>query len=118
MHLTRVRGAATLCRACHPFFLAEMIQETKTTLEPLAVLEAAKEFFTRRNPIYAAFIEKQGPTYVTFRGQGGEELVIGVAPADGGGTLVRGSTYLFDQQIGRFFTTLPPVPVSFETVVQ
>jgi hypothetical protein len=95
-----------------------MLQETKTTLEPSAVLEAAEKFFTRRNPIYAAFIEKQGPTYVTFRGQGGEELVIGVAPADGGGTLVRGSTYLFDQQIGRFFTTLPPVPVSFETVIQ
>jgi hypothetical protein len=95
-----------------------MIQETKTTLEAPAVLEAAKRFFTRRNPIYGAFLEKEGPTYVSFRGQGGEELVIGVAPADGGGTLVRGSTYLFDQQIGRFFTTLPPVPVSQEAVIQ
>jgi hypothetical protein len=95
-----------------------MLQETSTTLEPAEVLAAAKRFFTRRNPIYGAFIEKDGPTYVTFRGQGGEELVIGVAPAEGGGTLVRGSTYLFDQQIGRFFSTLPPVPVSFETVVQ
>lgn len=95
-----------------------MIQETRTTLEPAEVIAAAKRFFTRRNPIYGAFFEKEGPTYVSFRGQGGEELVIGVAPADGGGTLVRGSTYLFDQQIGRFFSTLPPVPVSFETVVQ
>jgi hypothetical protein len=95
-----------------------MIQETKTTLEAPAVLDAAKRFFTRRNPIYGAFLEKEGPTYVSFRGQGGEELVIGVAPADGGGTLVRGSTYLFDQQIGRFFTTLPPVPVSQEAVTQ
>ncbi|HUF30699.1 MAG TPA: hypothetical protein VMM77_08515 [Gemmatimonadaceae bacterium] len=95
-----------------------MIQETKSTLEPREVLEAAKGFFTRRNPIYSAFIEKEGPTFVSFRGQGGEELVIGVAPAEGGGTLVRGSTYLFDQQIGRFFSTLPPVPISFETVVQ
>ena len=95
-----------------------MIQETRTTLEPAEVLAAAKGFFTRRNPIYGAFVEKEGPTYVTFRGQGGEELVIGVAPADGGGTLVRGSTYLFDQQIGRFFSTLPPVPVTFESVVQ
>jgi hypothetical protein len=93
-----------------------MIQETQTTLEPQAVLEAAKRFFTRRNPIYGAFLEKEGPTYVSFRGQGGEELVIGVAPADGGGTLVRGSTYLFDQQIGRFFSTLPPVAVSREAV--
>jgi len=95
-----------------------MIQETRTTLEPAAVLDAAKRFFTRRNPIYAAFLEKEGPTFATFRGQGGEELVIGVAPADGGGTLVRGSTYLFDQQIGRFFATLPPVPNSLEAVTQ
>lgn len=95
-----------------------MIQETRTTLEPAAVLEAAKAFFTRRNPIYGAFFEKEGPTFVAFRGQGGEELVIGVAPADGGGTLVRGSTYLFDQQIGRFFSTLPPVAVHDEVVVQ
>jgi hypothetical protein len=95
-----------------------MIQETSTTLEPAEVLAAAKRFFTRRNPIYAAFLEKEGPTYASFRGQGGEELVIGVAPAEGGGTLVRGSTYLFDQQIGRFFSTLPPVPLSAETVVQ
>jgi hypothetical protein len=94
-----------------------MIQETSTTLEPAEVLAAAKRFFTRRNPIYGAFLEKEGPTYASFRGQGGEELVIGVAPAEGGGTLVRGSTYLFDQQIGRFFSTLPPVPLSAETVV-
>ncbi|HSJ64726.1 MAG TPA: hypothetical protein VK922_12600 [Gemmatimonadaceae bacterium] len=93
-----------------------MIQETRTTLEPAAVLEAAKRFFTRRNPIYGAFIDMDGPTFTSFRGQGGEELVIGVAPAEGGGTLVRGSTYLFDQQIGRFFSTLPPVGVSQEMV--
>lgn len=95
-----------------------MIQETKTTLEPAEVLAAAKRFFTRRNPIYGAFLEKEGPTYASFRGQGGEELVIGVSAAEGGGTIVRGSTYLFDQQIGRFFSTLPPVAVSRETVVQ
>lgn len=95
-----------------------MIQETKTTLEPAAVLAAAKKFFTRRNPIYGAFLEKEGPTYVTFRGQGGEEIVIGVSPAEGGGTIVRGSTYLFDQQVGRFFSTLPPVPMTAELVTQ
>lgn len=95
-----------------------MIQETTTTLEPAAVLAAAKRFFTRRNPIYGAFLEKEGPTFVSFRGQGGEELVIGVAPGDGGGTAVRGSTYLFDQQIGRFFSTLPPVALSAEAVTQ
>ena len=36
--------------------------------------------------------------------------MIGVTPAtDGAGTRVTGSTYLFDMQISRFFTTLPPV---------
>jgi hypothetical protein len=29
-----------------------------------------------------------------------------------GATTVRGSTYLFDQQIGRFLTSLDPVPFS------
>ena len=93
-----------------------MIQETTTTLEPAAVLAAAKVFFTRRNPIYAAFIDMEGDTFVSFRGQGSEELVIGVAPVEGG-TAVRGSTYLFDQQVSRFFTTLPPFPVKHEVVV-
>ncbi len=88
------------------------IQETTTTLDPAEVLAAAKQFFARRNPIYAAFIEKEGPTYVTFRGQGGEELVIGVQPIPGGGAAVRGSTYLFDQQVARFFATLDPMPVA------
>jgi hypothetical protein len=92
-----------------------MIQETTTTLPPREVLAAAKWFFARRNAIYAAFLEKEGTTFVTFRGQGGEELVIGVEPTDGG-TSVRGSTYLFDQQVGRFFATLPPFPVKHEMV--
>lgn len=92
-----------------------MIQEIKTTMSPEAVLAAAKIFFTRRNPIYAAFLEKEGPTYVTFRGQGGEELVIGVASSNGE-TAVRASTYLFDAQISRFFATLDPVPMAEEKV--
>lgn len=84
------------------------LQEARTSLDSAAVLAAAKEFFSRRNTIYAAFVEKQGPTFVSFRGQGGEELIIGVAPVDGG-TRVTGSTYMFDQQIARFFSTLPPL---------
>jgi hypothetical protein len=92
-----------------------MIQEVHTTLPPAQVLAAAKTFFTRRNPIYGAFIEKEGPSYVTFRGQGGEEIVIGVAPT-GQGTVVRGSTYLFDAQVSRFFTTLDPVPMAEDIV--
>ena len=78
-------------------------------MPPADVLAAAKKFFARRSPIYAAFLEKEGPSYLTFRGQGGEELVIGVTASDAG-TIVRGSTYLFDQQIARFFSTLDPIP--------
>jgi hypothetical protein len=46
---------------------------------------------------------------VSLRGQGGEEVIIGVRTAEGG-TAVTGSTYLFDQQVARFFATLPPFP--------
>lgn len=85
------------------------LQQTRTSLPPGDVLTAAKQFFLRRNSIYPAFLEQEGPTYVTFRGQGGEELVIGVAGAlDGAGATVTGSTYMFDGQIARFFSTLPP----------
>jgi hypothetical protein len=86
-----------------------MLQEITTPMAPAEVLAAAKTFFSRRSPIYGAFLEKEGPSYLTFRGQGGEELVIGVL-ASNAGTIVRGSTYLFDQQIARFFSTLDPIP--------
>lgn len=92
-----------------------MIQEVTTTQSPAAVLAAAKRFFTRRNPLYGAFPEQEGSNYITFRGQGGEELVIGVAPVEGG-TLVRGSTYLFTQQVGRFLATLEPEPSTEEVI--
>lgn len=82
------------------------LQEVETTLSGAEVISAAKDFFTKRNGIYAAFLDKEGPGYVTFRGQGGEEIVIGAA-ASGSGTKVSGSTYLFDQQIARFFSGLP-----------
>jgi hypothetical protein len=92
-----------------------MILEHRTKLPPAEVLALAKTFFARRNPLYAAFLEKEGETFVTFRGQGGEELVIGVAPV-AGGTAVRASTYLFDMQAQRFFTMLPAMPQSTEVV--
>jgi hypothetical protein len=92
-----------------------MILEYRTTHTPTDVLALAKTFFARRNPLYAAFLEKEGETFATFRGQGGEELVIGVAPVDGG-TAVRASTYLFDMQAQRFFATLPPLPTPLEVV--
>jgi hypothetical protein len=83
------------------------LQEYHSTLPPAEVLAAAKRFFASRSNIYAAFLEKEGPTHVTFRGQGGEELIVSAIPRDGA-TLVTGSTYLFDMQVARFFTTLPP----------
>ena len=91
------------------------LQETTTTLDPAQTLAAAKEFFARQNGVYAAFPEQEGPTHVTLRGQGGEEIVIGAFSNKGGGTSVSGSTYLFDQQVARFFATLPPAPVVMVT---
>lgn len=83
------------------------LQETHTSLAPQDVLARAKTFFAQRNPLYAAFLEKEGPGFATFRGQGGEEIVMAATPRDGA-TLVTGSTYLFDMQVARFFATLPP----------
>lgn len=82
------------------------LQEKVTSLEPKDVLARANTFFTERNPLYAAFLEQEGASHSTFRGQGGEEIVIAAAPKDGA-TLVTGSTYLFDMQVARFFATLP-----------
>jgi len=83
------------------------LQQVRTTLAPAEVLAAAKEFFAQRSGIYSAFPEKTGPTYLTLRGLGGEEIAIGVAP-DAGGTSVSASSYMFDQQVARFLSSLPP----------
>jgi hypothetical protein len=85
------------------------LQEQSTSLAPEEVLARAKTFFMQRNPLYAAFLEKEGPTFASFRGQGGEEIVVAALVRDGA-TLVTGSTYLFDMQVARFLATLPPVP--------
>ena len=87
-----------------------MIHETTTSLAPEEVLRRAKEFFAERVPATGCFLERESPRHVALRGQGGEEIVIAVFPMDpgaGGGTAVRGSTLLFDQQVGRFLATLP-----------
>jgi hypothetical protein len=85
------------------------LQEARTSLGVAEVLAFAKNFFARRNSLYVAFAEKEGPTFVSLRGQGGEEVLIAASPApDGNGTRVTGSTYLFDQQVARFFAALPP----------
>jgi hypothetical protein len=83
------------------------LQETTTSLAPSAVLDAAREFFARRVSIYSAYIEQQSDQHVSFRGQGGEEIVI-AAISGPDGTNVTGSTYMFDAQVSRFFSTLPP----------
>lgn len=85
-----------------------MTYETVTALSGPDVLARAKRFFQERVPSQAAFPEKEGPAWLTLRGQGGEEIAIGVAPAPGG-TRVRASTLLFDQLVGRFLSTLPAV---------
>ena len=84
------------------------LQEITTELSADEVLARAKTFFTTRPTIYATFIDQEGPGFLSFRGQGTEEVVIAVTPADGGGTRVTGSSYLFDMQVSRFFTTIAP----------
>lgn len=83
-----------------------MTHEYLTTLSGDDVLQRAKTFFAERVPQYGAFLEREGPTHATFRGQGGEEIAVAVM-AGNGGTRVRASTLLFDHLIGRFFSTLP-----------
>lgn len=87
------------------------LQEMVTTVGAAEVLGSAKRFFARENGIYSAFPEQESASHLTLRGQGGEEIVIAVAPT-AGGTRVTGSTYLFDQQVARFFATLPTPKVS------
>jgi hypothetical protein len=82
------------------------LQEYRSTLPPAEVIARAKQFFTRHVNIYAAFLDQEGPGYATFRGQGTEEIAIAAVEKDGA-TLVTGSTYLFDMQVARFFSTLP-----------
>ena len=87
------------------------LQEARTTLAPEEVLKSARIFFSRRNGIYSSFLDMEGPGYCTFRGQGGEELIVAAQAADGV-TRVTGSTYLFDMQLSRFFATLPAAPAA------
>jgi hypothetical protein len=85
------------------------LQEMRTSLPGDRVLAAAKDFFANRPSLYSAFIEQESDTHVSMRGQGGEEIVIGVRPVPEG-TAVTGSSYLFDMQVQRFFASLPPAP--------
>jgi hypothetical protein len=86
------------------------LQDARTTLSPDDVIGAATAFFSRHNAIYTAFLEKEGPGWATYRGQGGEEIAIGAQVGPDGVTRVTGSSYLFDQQVARFLSLLPVAP--------
>lgn len=83
------------------------MQEATTSLDAAAVLAAAGDFFSRQSGVYAAFVERESPTHVVMRGQGGEEIVVAVRAQDGA-TAVTASTYLFDAQVALFLSSLPP----------
>src|SRR5258706_9500907 len=87
---------------------ARTLQEITTNLSGDDVLARAKTFFSNRPSLYSTYLDMEGPGFTTFRGQGGEELVIAVTPGASGGTRVTGSSYLFDMQVSRFFTTIAP----------
>lgn len=89
------------------------LQDTLTSLSVAEVISAATKFFSQRNGVYSAFVEKQGPSHVVLRGQGGEEIAIG-ARETAAGTAVSGSSYLFDQQVARFLESLPPAAPAAE----
>jgi hypothetical protein len=86
---------------------ARTVQEISTSLSPSDALGDAKAFFARQNGVYAAFPEQESATHITLRGQGGEEIVIAAAQSEDG-TRVTASSYLFDQQVARWLSTLPP----------
>lgn len=89
-----------------------MTYEMVTHLQGSEVLERAKRFFAECIPHNSAFVETEGPSFATFRGQGGEELTLAVFESPNGGTRIRASTLFFDQAIGRFFSTLPAAEVN------
>ena len=87
-----------------------MVHEAITTLAPADIISRAKTFFAERVPHHAAYAEKEGPAFLSLRGQGGEEIVIAVLAAEGG-SRVRASTLFFDQAVARFLSTLPEAAV-------
>jgi hypothetical protein len=87
-----------------------MIYEKTTSLAADDILERATRFFAERVPQQAAYPEKGGDTWLTLRGQGGEEIAIAVSP-DSTGSRIRASTLFFDQALDRFLSTLPGLEV-------
>ena len=68
------------------------------TLAPAEIIARAKTFFADRVPNTAAFPEKEGPGFLTLRGQGGEEIAMAMTSTDGI-TRIRASTLFFDQAV-------------------
>ena len=83
-----------------------MTHETTTSLAASEVIARAKSFFAERVPNTAAYPEKEGPGFLTLRGQGGEEIALAIART-AAGSRVRASTLFFDQAVARFLATLP-----------
>jgi hypothetical protein len=83
------------------------LQQQTTSLSATGVLARAREFFGRDSGIYAAFVEREGPTWMSLRGQGGEEIAI-AANEEAAGTSVSASSYMFDAQVAQFLSSLPP----------
>ena len=83
-----------------------MTHESLTPLPAAEIIARAKAFFAERVPNTAAYPEKEGPGFLTLRGQGGEEIALAIVPSEGGHR-VRASTLFFDQAVARFLSTLP-----------
>ncbi|HEV8598109.1 MAG TPA: hypothetical protein VGQ69_01975 [Gemmatimonadales bacterium] len=83
-----------------------MTHESLTPLSAAEIIARAKEFFAERVPNNAAYPEREGPGFLTLRGQGGEEIALAIRPAPDGNR-VRASTLFFDQAVARFLSTLP-----------
>ncbi len=84
-----------------------MTHTTLVSLPPADILARVKDFFAERVPHASAFVEKEGPSFVVLRGQGGEEIAVSATLAADGSTRVRVSTLFFDQAVDRFLATLP-----------
>ena len=92
-----------------------MVFEVVTALDGAEVLRRAKTFFGERIPMQAAFPDKEGPTFLTLRGQGGEEVALAVRPGSGG-TQIRASTP-GEVPTGRTSMALPPESSSDNAIV-
>jgi hypothetical protein len=88
-----------------------MTYEKLTPLPPADILERARRFFAERVPQEAAYPDKRGDSWLTLRGQGGEEVAMAVFP-HAAGSRIRASTLFFDQPLERFLATLPSVEVA------